>query len=72
MALRIVFCGTPEFAVPSLRHLIAQADFHVERVVAQPDRPRGRGQKTSALPVKDAALGAGIAVYQPEKIRSES
>jgi methionyl-tRNA formyltransferase len=72
VALRIVFCGTPEFAVPSLRHLIEQPDFRIESVVTQPDRPRGRGQKTSALPVKDAALGAGIAVYQPEKIRSES
>lgn len=72
MPLRIVFCGTPEFAVPSLRHLIARPDFRVESVVTQPDRPRGRGQKTSSSPVKDAALEAGIAVYQPEKIRSES
>jgi methionyl-tRNA formyltransferase len=70
--LRIVFCGTPEFAVPSLRHLIAQPDFRIESVVTQPDRPRGRGQKTSSSPVKDAALEADIAVYQPEKIRSES
>jgi methionyl-tRNA formyltransferase len=70
--LRIVFCGTPEFAVPSLRHLIAQPNFRVESVVTQPDRPRGRGQKTSSSPVKDAALEAGIAVYQPETIRSDS
>jgi len=69
--LRIVFCGTPAFAVPSLRHLIAQPDFRVEGVVTQPDRPRGRGQETASSPVKDAAVVAGIPVYQPEKIKSE-
>ena len=72
MALRIVFCGTPAFALPSLRHLIAQPDFRVEGVVTQPDRPRGRGQHVSSSPVKDAALEAGLPVYQPEKIKSES
>jgi methionyl-tRNA formyltransferase len=71
VALRIVFCGTPGFAVPSLRHLIAQPDFRVEAVVAQPDRPRGRGQETATSPVKDAALAAGIPVFQPEKIKAE-
>lgn len=72
MALRVVFCGTPAFALPSLRELITQQDFRVEGVVTQPDRPRGRGQRISSSPVKDAALEAGIAVYQPEKIKSES
>jgi len=72
VALRLVFCGTPAFAVPSLRHMIAQPDFLVESVVTQPDRPRGRGQETSSSPVKDTALAAGIAVYQPEKIKSDS
>jgi methionyl-tRNA formyltransferase len=72
VALRIVFCGTPAFAVPSLRYLIAQPDFRVEAVVTQPDRPRGRGQETATSPVKDTALRAGIAVFQPEKIRSEA
>lgn len=72
MALRIVFCGTPAFALPSLRRLIAQPDFRVEAVVTQPDRPRGRGQQVSSPPIKDAALEAGIPVYQPEKIKSES
>jgi len=70
--LRIVFCGTPAFALPTLKHLIAQPDFQVEAVVTQPDRPRGRGHEVSSSPVKDAALDAGIAVYQPEKIKSES
>jgi methionyl-tRNA formyltransferase len=72
MALRIVFCGTPAFAVPALRHLMAQPEFHIEGVVTQPDRPRGRGQETASSPVKDAALEAGLAVYQPERIKSES
>ncbi len=72
MALRIVFCGTPAFAVPSLRHLIAQQDFRVEAIVTQPDRPRGRGQEMAASPVKDAALAAGVPVFQPEKIKSDA
>jgi len=70
VALRIVFCGTPEFAVPSLRHLIA--DFRVEAVVTQPDRPRGRGQEMAASAVKQAALAAGLRVLQPAKIKSEA
>ena len=72
MPLRLVFCGTPAFAVPSLRQLLADPYFRVESVVTQPDRPKGRGKKTASSPVKDAALEAGVAVYQPEKIRSES
>ena len=48
MPLRIVFCGTPAFAVPSLRHLNAQPDFQIVGVVTQPDRPRGRGQEIPA------------------------
>ena len=72
MALRIVFCGTPAFAVPSLRHLIAQPDFRSRGVVTQPDRPRGRGQEIATSPVKDAALAAGVPVFQPEKIKSDA
>lgn len=70
--LRIVFCGTPEFAVPSLRRLAERPEFSVEAVISQPDRPRGRGQHVSASPVKDAALALGLHVYQPESIKSES
>ncbi|MFY9528021.1 MAG: methionyl-tRNA formyltransferase [Candidatus Acidiferrales bacterium] len=70
--MRIVFCGTPAFTLPSLRRLIAQPDFSVEAVITQPDRPRGRGQATASSPVKDAAIEAGIHVYQPEKIKSDS
>ncbi len=70
MPLRIVFCGTPAFAVPALEHLIAQSDIRIEGVVTQPDRPRGRGQEISVSPVKSVALAAGLDVYQPEKVRA--
>jgi methionyl-tRNA formyltransferase len=70
--LRIVFCGTPEFAVPSLRRLAERPEFSIEAVITQPDRPRGRGQQVSSSPVKEAALEIGLHVYQPETIKSES
>jgi methionyl-tRNA formyltransferase len=70
--LRIVFCGTPAFAVPSLLHLKAQSDFDIVGVVTQPDRPRGRGQQMAISAVKAAALELGSGVYQPEKIKSEA
>jgi methionyl-tRNA formyltransferase len=69
--LRIIFCGTPAFAVPTLRHLIAQPGFQIDGVITQPDRPRGRNQDISVSPVKAAAIEAGIPIYQPEKIKSE-
>jgi methionyl-tRNA formyltransferase len=68
--MRIVFCGTPEFAVPTLRGLLANPEFAVEAVVTQPDRPRGRGQRVSASPVKEAAAEAGTRIYQPESVKS--
>ena len=68
--LRILFCGTPTFAVPSLKHLLAQSDFEVAAVITQPDRPRGRGHEVSFSPIKEAALSANIPVFQPEKIRT--
>ena len=70
--MRIVFCGTPEFAVPSLRRLAAEPGISVEAVITQPDRPRGRGQHVSSSPVKEAALAANLHVYQPETIKSDS
>ena len=69
--LRITFCGTPAFALPTLRELLAHPEFQVQGVVTQPDRPRGRGKEVSSSPVKEAAVGAGISVYQPQKIRAE-
>jgi methionyl-tRNA formyltransferase len=71
-AMRIVFCGTPEFAVPSLRLLAAEPGISVEAVITQPDRPRGRGQHVSGSPVKEAALAANLHVYQPETMKSDS
>src|SRR5713101_1681460 len=68
--MRIVFCGTPSFAVPTLKHLLAQTDFEIVGVITQPDRPRGRGQEVSFSPVKEAALTANLPVHQPEKIRA--
>lgn len=68
--VRIVFCGTPQFAVPTLEHLLAQSDFEVVAAITQPDRPRGRGNEVSFSPVKKTALAANINVFQPEKIRT--
>src|SRR5882762_4501409 len=68
--MRIVFCGTPSFAVPALKHLLAQKDFEIVGVISQPDRPRGRGGDISSSPVKEAALAANVTVHQPEKIRA--
>src|SRR6202521_4388133 len=68
--MRIVFCGTPSFAVPTLKHLLAQTDFEIVGVITQPDRPRGRGQEVSFSPMKEAALAANLPVHQPEKIRA--
>jgi methionyl-tRNA formyltransferase len=67
--MRIVFMGTPEFAVPSLEALL-RSDDHVVGVVSQPDRPKGRGQQLVAPPVKLVAERAGIPVLQPLKIRT--
>jgi methionyl-tRNA formyltransferase len=72
MALRLVFCGTPAFALPTLVRLMAEPMFEVTAVVTQPDKARGRGQEILPSPVKEAALKAGIPVYQPEKITSDS
>ncbi|HVH61498.1 MAG TPA: methionyl-tRNA formyltransferase, partial [Candidatus Sulfotelmatobacter sp.] len=68
--MRLLFCGTPSFAVPTLQHLLARSEFNVLGVISQPDRPRGRGHQLSVSPVKDVALTAHLPVHQPEKIRS--
>jgi methionyl-tRNA formyltransferase len=66
--MKLVFCGTPQFAVPSLERLAVQG-FEVQLVVTQPDRPQGRGMQLTAPPVKQAAIRLGIPVIQPDKIR---
>jgi methionyl-tRNA formyltransferase len=68
--LRLLFCGTPQFAVPTLEHLLAQNDFEIVAVITQPDRPRGRGKEVSFSPVKETAIAANVRVFQPEKIRA--
>lgn len=67
--MRIVYFGTPDFAVPSLNKLIAKG-YEVVAVFTQPDRPKGRGHQLQPTPVKQAALSAGIPVYQPSNINS--
>jgi methionyl-tRNA formyltransferase len=69
--MRVVFCGTPDFAVPTLERLIREPEFEIAAVVTQPDRPRGRGLETVASPVKQVAEGAGLRLYQPAKVRTE-
>ncbi len=66
--LRLVFCGTPEFAVPTLEALV-DAGHDVALVLTQPDRPSGRGMQLVASPVKQWALAHGLPVDQPEKLR---
>ena len=68
-SMRLVFCGTPEFAVGTLEAVIA-AGHEVALAVTQPDRAAGRGMEMQAPPVKRAAAAHGIAVVQPEKIRN--
>ena len=69
--MRLVFCGTPAFAVPTLQAL-RSAGHSIELVLCQPDRPSGRGLTLTVPPVKQAALQAGIEVLQPEKIRTNA
>jgi methionyl-tRNA formyltransferase len=66
----VVFCGTPQFAVPTLQALAEAASFSLELVVTQPDRPVGRGMTLSAPPVKQRALELGLPIMQPDKIRN--
>jgi methionyl-tRNA formyltransferase len=67
-AMKLVFMGTPAFAVPSLERLV-EAGHKVIAVYTQPDRPKGRGQKDAMPPVKEAALRLDLPVYQPERVR---
>jgi len=66
--MRIIYLGTPAFAVPTLERIV-EAGHEVLTVVTQPDRPRGRGQQPAPPPVKEAALRLGLPVYQPERVR---
>lgn len=66
--MRVVFMGTPDFAVDTLRAVIA-AGHEVALVVTQPDKPKGRGNAVAQSPVKECALSHGISVYQPRRVR---
>ncbi|EIC23058.1 methionyl-tRNA formyltransferase [Thiorhodovibrio frisius] len=67
----LLFAGTPEFAVPALKALLA-AGYPIAAVYTQPDRPAGRGRKPQPSPVKQAALDAGLAVEQPETLKDQA
>ena len=67
--MKLVFCGTPRFAVATLEKLV-EAGHSVPLVVTQPDRPRGRGMEVTVSPVKEAAHRLGLAITQPDKIKS--
>ena len=66
--MKIVFMGTPDFAATSLNALI-EANYNIEAVVTNPDRPKGRGMKMLYTPVKEVAISKGIPIFQPEKVR---
>lgn len=68
--LRIIFMGTPEFAVESLKNLV-EGKFNVVAVITAPDKPKGRGQKLAISPVKEYALSQSIPVLQPTNLKSE-
>lgn len=69
--MKLVFFGTPDFAVPSLERLLAEPDFELLAVVTQPDKPRGRGKALIPAPVKVAATAAGLPCWQPRRIKKE-
>ena len=68
--MRIVFMGTPDFAVGTLQALVESGKHEIAAVVTQPDRPKGRGQKMLMTPVKEYALSQGLPVYQPAKVKT--
>lgn len=69
--VRVVFFGTPQFAVPTLQQLLDAPDIEVVAVVSQPDRRRGRGSQVSASPVKALAIAHDLPVWQPERLRRD-
>ncbi|GAA5043149.1 methionyl-tRNA formyltransferase [Marivirga lumbricoides] len=69
--LKIIYMGTPEFAVPSLKILV-ENNYNVVAVITAPDKPKGRGQKLSVSPVKEYALEAGLTILQPTNLKAPS
>ncbi len=68
--IKIIFMGTPKFALPSLEGLLE--NYKLEHVVTQPDRPRGRGKKVVPSPVKEFAITKGLNCFQPEKVKDSN
>lgn len=70
--MNIVFFGTPDFAVPTLKRLLSESDFDVLAVVTQPDKRRGRGNALIASPVKEVATAHQVPVYQPRSVKKDA
>lgn len=70
--MKIVFFGTPDFAVPTLSSLLSHPEFEVVGVVTQPDKRRGRGNKLRPSPIKDVALNHSLPVFQPRRIKKDA
>ena len=69
MSITVVFMGSPDFALPTLRHLAGCSDYTILGVITQPDRPAGRGQQLTPPPIKTLALSLGLEIIQPERLR---
>ena len=67
--MRIVFFGTPQFAIPTLEHLLANPQFQVVGVVTQPDKVRGRGNQVIPSPIAKIAQAHQLPIFQPERIK---
>ncbi len=70
--MKVIFFGTPQFAVPTLERLLSHPDFEVLGVVTQPDKRRGRGAQLTPSPVKSVALTHSLPVWQPERIKKDA
>ncbi|GAB4283159.1 MAG: methionyl-tRNA formyltransferase [Oscillatoriaceae cyanobacterium] len=70
--MKVIFFGTPDFAVPSLAKLLAHPDFEVLGVVTQPDKRRGRGNQLTPSPVKELALAHNLPVWQPDRVKKDA
>ena len=68
--MKLIFCGTPQFAVPTLERLFAEK-FSIQLVITNPDEPRGRGQAVQPSPVKQSAMQHELALYQPARLKSD-
>jgi methionyl-tRNA formyltransferase len=70
--MKLVFFGTPQFAVPSLEHLIQQPNLEIAAVVTQPDKRRGRGKTLSPSPIKEVAIAHNLPVFQPRRLKKDA